>query len=141
MTMEDQITLEEWKESLDHKTFVGCESCVCRHCLFWWSSRCRYGECWDDHRAIIDPYDKAHPDQPLRKLWSNWDKLGEQAHWCRGGITYPIHYCKSFVKYKGQQVKTCLKANVSVFQDGYISCGIIDSVGCERCYEEFEVNQ
>ena len=141
MTMEDQITLEEWKESLDHKTFVGCESCVCRHCLFWWSSRCRYGECWDDHRAIIDPYDKAHPDQPLRKLWSNWDKLGEQAHWCRGGITYPIHYCKSFVKYKGQQVKTCLKANVSVFQDGYISCGIIDSVGCERCYEEFEMNQ
>lgn len=141
MTMEDQITLKEWKESLDHKTFVGCESCVCRHCLFWWSSRCRYGECWDDHRAIINPYDKAHPDQPLRKLWSNWDKLGEQAHWCRGGITYPIHYCKSFVKYKGQQVKTCLKANVSVFQDGYISCGIIDSVGCERCYEEFEVNQ
>lgn len=139
--MEDQITLGEWSKSLDHKTFAGCAGCICRKCLYWWSSRCRYGECWDDHRAIIDPYDKAHPDQPFRKLWSNWDKLGEQAHWCRGGIIYPIHYCKSFVKYKGQQVKTCLKANVSVFQDGYISCGIIDSVGCERCYEEFEVNQ
>lgn len=25
--MEDQITLEEWSESLDHKTFVGCERC------------------------------------------------------------------------------------------------------------------
>ena len=136
-----QISLKEWERSFNHKTFVGCESCVCRHCLFWWSSRCRYGECWDDHRAIIDPYDKAHPDQPLWKLWSNWDKLGEQAHWCRGGITYPIHYCKSFVKYKDQQVKTCLKANVSIFQDGYIDCSIIDSVGCEKCYEEFERRQ
>lgn len=136
-----QISLKEWERSFNHKTFVGCESCVCRHCLFWWSSRCRYGECWDDRRAIFNPYDKAHPNQPPRTFWSNWDKPGEQAHWCRGGTTYPIHYCKSFVKYKGQQVKTCLKANVSIFQDGYIDCSIIDSVGCEKCYEEFERRQ
>lgn len=136
--MKGQISLKEWERSLNYKTFAGCGSCICRHCLYWWSSRCRYGECWDDRRAIFNPYDKAHPDQAPRTHWSNWDKSGEQAHWCRGGTTYPIRYCESFVKYKGQQVKTCLKANVSVFQDGYILCGIIASVGCEKCYEEFE---
>lgn len=139
--VEGQINLEEWKQSINHKVYAGCTGCICRRCLYWWSSRCPYGECWDDHRAIIDPYDKAHPDQPLRTAWSNWNKPGEQAYWCRGGENYPIHYCKHFVKYKGQQVKTCLKANVSIFQDGYISCSIIDSVGCGKCYEEFERRQ
>ena len=70
--------------------------------------------------------------------WSNWNKPGEQAHWCRGGTFYPTYTCKHFVKYKGQQVKTCLKYNVSVFQDGYIECGLVDTLGCEKCYEEFE---
>lgn len=141
IAMEGQMSLEEWQKSVENKVKFSCTACICKNCLYWWSSRCPYGECWDDHRAIIDPYDKAHPGQAPRTLWSNWNKKGEQAHWCRGGSFYPIRYCEHFVKYKGQQVKTCLKANVSVFQDGYISCGIIDSVGCERCYEEFEVNQ
>ena len=42
------------------------------------------------------------------------------------------------VKYKGQQVKECLKENVSVFQDGYIRCGLVENLGCEKCYKEFE---
>lgn len=33
-----------------------------------------------------------------------------------------IPHCEHFVKHTGQQVKECLKANVSVFQDGYIQC-------------------
>ena len=36
------------------------------------------------------------------------------------------------------QIKTCLKANVAIFQDGYIECGIINTFGCQRCYEEWE---
>ena len=92
----------------------------------------------DDHRANTDPYNKAHPGKPPRTYWSNWNKPGEQEHWCRGGENYPVTYCPHFVKYKGQQVKTCLKANVSVFQDGYIDCNLVESFGCEACYREFE---
>ena len=131
-----QISMEEYLQSR-RKIFPTCGDCVCRKCLYWWSSRCPYGGCWDDYRAEADPYDVAHPNQPPRKWWSNWDKSGEQAHWCRGGDLYPISYCPHFVKYQGQVVKHCLIANVSVFQDGYIGCEIVDSIGCQECYKRF----
>lgn len=51
----------------DDVTFGGCGQCVCRNCLYWWSDRCPYGGCWDNHRAEIDPYDKAHPDKSPRE--------------------------------------------------------------------------
>lgn len=132
-----QITISEYIQNRLQTLWGGCTGCVCRNCLYWQSQRCPYGECWDDHRAVTDPYDKAHPEKPLRKGWSNWDRQGEQAHWCRGGQNYPVYYCPNFVKYRGQQVKTCLKANVVIFQDGYVDCCLIDSFGCERCYKEF----
>lgn len=135
--MNGQITLEEYLKSR-RKIFPTCGDCVCRSCLYWWSSRCPYGKCYDDHRAEADPYDAAHPNQPPRKWWSNWDKPGEQAHWCRGGDFYPISYCPHFVKYQGQVVKHCLLANVSIFQDGYIRCSMVDSIGCQECYRRFE---
>lgn len=135
--IEGQITIEEYLTQRPKLVLGGCTVCICKNCLYWWSSRCPHGKCWDDYRAIINPYDRAHPDEPPRKWWSDWDKPGEQARWCRGGVNYPIYYCADFIKYKGQQVKTCLKSNVSVFQDGYIGCDIIKSVGCEKCYEEF----
>lgn len=135
--MSYQITFDEYLKNRDKPTWGGCE-CICNNCLYWWSRRCPYGDCYDDHRAKADPYDKAHPGEPPRKQWSDWNKPGEQAHWCRGGIFYPAYYCEHFVKYKGQQVKECIKANVSVFQDGYIHCSMIDSYGCERCYAELE---
>ena len=49
-----------------------------------------------------------------------------------------IQHCEHFVKYKGQQVKECLKANIAVFQDGYIDCSLINSIGCEQCYKELK---
>lgn len=135
--MNEQMTLSQYM--IQHPEFVlgGCFGCCCRKCLYWWSQRCPYGECYDDLRAQSEPYDKAHPDKTPRTGWSDWDKPGEQAYWCRGGVCYPAYSCGHFVKYKGQQVKACLKAVVSVFQDGYISCSIVDTVGCDRCYEEF----
>lgn len=136
--MNGQITLEEWNNSRVKHTWGGCTDCACRNCLYWWSSRCPYGECWDDHRAKADPYNKTHPGEPPRTYWSAWNKPGEQEHWCRGGRFYPISYCAEFVKYKGQQVKTCLKANVSIFQDGYIDCSLVENMGCKACYREFE---
>jgi len=57
---------------------------------------------------------------------------------CKGGICYPAVPCARFVKYTSQIVKECLKANVSVFQDGYISCSLIEDYGCEKCLNEFE---
>lgn len=132
-----QITLEEYLQSR-RKMFPTCGDCVCYSCLYWWSERCPYGECWDDYRAEADPYDAAHPDQPPRKWWLNWNKPGEQEHWCRGGNLYPVSYCPHFVKYQGQIVKHCLFANVSVFQDGYIGCSIVNSIGCQEYYRRFE---
>lgn len=135
--MYDQINFEEYIVS-QRKIFPSCSDCVCNHCLFHCSGRCPYGNCFDDKRALEHPYDAAHPGEPLRTAWSNWDKPGEQAHWCRGGIFYPSTYCKDFIKYKGCEVKECLKENVVVYQDGYIGCSLVDTFGCENCYKEFE---
>ena len=118
-------------------TSCTCSQCACYDCLYWWSFRCPYGECFDDRRAIVDPYTSYHP---IRKTWSHWDAPGEQEHWCRAGSFYPISNteCSHYVHYEGQTVKTCLKANVSVFQDGYIDCSLVSNWGCRKCYEEFE---
>ena len=134
--IQGQMTIEEYVKNRVGVS-PGCSGCVCQRCLYWWSGRCPYGGCWDDHRAQVDPYDRAHPDKPPRRAWSNWDAPGEQAHWCRGGIFYPIYFCQHFAEYEGQTVKGCLKENVSIFQDGYIRCGLVDSLGCEKCYEDF----
>lgn len=134
---EGQITLTDYIIDRNNVTFKLCGQCVCDNCLYWWSSRCPYGGCYDDWRAEIDPYDKAYPNQPSRTAWSNWDKPGEQAHWCWGGTLYPVHYCPGFTKYKGCQIKECLKCNVAVYQDGYIDCSLVDTLGCEACYREF----
>ena len=134
--IDGQISITEYLSTRDGR-FPSCSSCICDNCLYWWSSRCTYGGCYDDIRAEQNPYDKAHPDKSPRTAWSNWNKPGEQAHWCRGGVFYPVSYCDKFVKYKGSRVENCLRCNVQVFQDGYIDCALVDSVGCERCYEEF----
>jgi hypothetical protein len=48
-------------------------------------------------------------------------KIGARyKRWRRGGESYPVSYCSHFAKYMGQEVKTCLLANVGVFQDGYV---------------------
>ena len=76
----------------------------------------------------------------MRKVWTNWDQPGEQAHWCRGGAFYPVDTCPHFIRYEQDKtlVRSCLKENVQVFQDGYILCGLVNTLGCERCYQEFE---
>ncbi len=74
--IEGQLSIEDL---LDNKSCTGsCGKCVCRSCLYWWSRRCPYGDCYDDHRAKTDPYDKAHPNEPPRTAWSNWNKPGER---------------------------------------------------------------
>ena len=30
------------------------------------------------------------------------------------------------------------KRNVAVYQDGYIDCSLVDTLGCTACYQEFE---
>ena len=131
-----QISIEEFLKSnrsvIDH-----CGNCICKKCLYWWSSRCPYGECYAGKRAKEDPYDKRFPERTPRTSWSDWDKPGEQEHWCRGGSFYPVSYCDKFVKYKGCEVKYCIKAVITEFQDGYISCPLVDNIGCEACYRDF----
>lgn len=133
--MQGQMDFNQYLQQ-QHKSARGCSSCACRSCLLWWSSRCSYGKCYDDKRAIEEPYDKVHPDKPPRTGWSNWKT--DQAFWCRGGTFYPITYCEKFIKYAGCEIKECLTANVAVFQDGYIECSLVEHMGCEACYREFE---
>lgn len=136
-TMEDQINIFEYMaKEYPKMSLNGCGNCICRHCLYWWSNRCPFGKCWDDHRAQVNPYDKAHPDGPQRTGWSNWKT--DQAYWCRGGVCYPAYECEIYVKYTGQRVETCLDANVQVFQDGYILCSLVDIARCKQCYERWE---
>ena len=132
--IEGQMNLLEMYYALE--VSMGCDSCVCKRCLYWWSDRCPYGRCYDDLRAEDDPYPKAHPGEPPRKFWSDWQKPGEQEHWCRGGVFYASYWCWHYVRYTGQQVRTCMECNVSVFQDGYIQCSY--PPGCEECYQRFE---
>lgn len=120
----------------EERSAMSCGDCLCHDCLLWWQGRCPNGGCYDDRRAMIKPYDVAHPNEPPRKQWSDWKT--EQAFWCRGGIFYPQHICGSYVHYKGSEIKECIMANVQVFQDGYISCSCIDNIGCEECYRRLE---
>lgn len=113
----------------------GCGDCVCKTCLMWWSSRCPYGGCYDDYRATANPYDKAHPNEPPRTAWTDWE--GDQAHWCRGAAFYPSAHCDHYVKYLGSVVSDCLGANVQRFQDGFMRCGYGEIVDCETCYKQF----
>lgn len=133
--MNGQIDIFEYLASLPDVIWGGCGPCICNRCLYWWSGRCPNGHCFDDKRAVDDPYDKAHSGKPPRTAWSNWNKPGEQAHWCRGGTFYPAYQCSHFKKYMGQKIETCIRANISVYQDGYIHCSLANTVGCEACYE------
>lgn len=112
-----------------------CSDCICRSCLLWWSKRCPYGGCWDEHRAKVDPW-----PGPVRSQWTNWGQPGEQAHWCRGGALYPVDSCPDFIRYEPDKaiVQDCLKGVVVKYQDGYIQCSMIDVYGCEECYRRFE---
>lgn len=61
-----------------------------------------------------------------------------EAQHCRGGLFYPTVPCEKYVKYTDQTIKECLKANVQIFQDGYMVCCLIENYGCEKCYVEYE---
>ena len=139
--MKGQIDFESYLQEIrirEEKPIKTCGDCICNSCLLHWSDRCPYGKCYDDNRAKDDPYDKSHPDNPPRKSWTRWAEPGEQEHWCRGGSFYPVRGCREFIKYWGQEIRECIGANVQVFQDGYICCSIVDTMGCEWCYERFK---
>ena len=112
-----------------------CGDCICRYCLYWWSSRCPYGQCFDDLRAKENPFDEKYPHRSPRKLWSDWAKDGEQAHWCRGGIVYPTDHCEYFEQYTGQRIVRCVEAQTQEFQDGYVICLIRENMSCTTCME------
>ena len=118
----------------------GCKDC-CNRCLNWWTRKCPYGNCFDSWRSMHFPRIKITGEK--REGWSHCDEPGEQDHWCRGGILKSVDVskvCDSFVKYEPDKThcETCLFANVTVFQDGYIQCSLVDSIGCEKCMEIFE---
>ncbi len=131
-----QIDIFQYLSEMSVSMSCGC--CVCKNCLYWWSSRCPYGRCFDDKRSRTDPYDKAHLEESPRTGWSAWNQPGEQAHWCRGGRFYPTRYCESFVKYEGSVIEECTGCNIQVFQDGYISCSMKETMGCEACISQSE---
>lgn len=137
--MKGQIELLDYLKSIEQpKPKFSCSDCYCKDCLYWWSSRCPYGICWDDHRAEANPYTKTFQDNPPRTGWSDWSKRGEQEHWCRGGMFYPERKCKHYVKYKGQSIEECVDVNIAVFQDGYVQCSLKEAIGCDACIARAE---
>ena len=46
--------------------------------------------------------------------------------------------CKDFVRYEGSVVKSCFMQNIQVFQDGFIRCGLVDTMGCMECMKRWE---
>jgi hypothetical protein len=112
---------------------AACSDCLCYYCLYYWSERCPYGGCYDDHRAQADPYTDHYPE---RHLWSDSHKPGEQAHWCRGGNLYPTEECPYFEQYEGQKIEQCYRAMISTFQDGYRSCSMMVNGTCEKCLRD-----
>lgn len=131
---EGQMELSDFlKISENPSPQMYCKDCYCKTCLLWWSHRCVYGKCWDDFRAKENPYNKAFPDKPPRTGWSNWNKPGEQEHWCRGGAFYPERKCDHYVEYTGCTIEDCIAAPIQLFQDGFLICTLKDSIGCEAC--------
>lgn len=118
----------------------GCGDCICKDCMRWCQSKCPFGACRDDWRATVNPYDAAHGGV-IRKQWSDWNKPGEQAHWCRGGICYPAHICEHYVQYQKPDVQYCLNATVTKWADGTIICSLVDAIGCEECMRRWEERQ
>ena len=117
-------------------SITGCGDCICVKCLYYNSGReCEYGTCYDDMRAKYNPY-----PYETRKSWSDWNKPGEQEHWCRGGTFYRCDQCDKFVPYDDRktQVLSCLEATVLKYQDGYQWCPLVEPVGCTECYRRFE---
>lgn len=133
--MEHQITLDEY--AAGRKKTLSYSGCVCEKCLYWWSGRCPYGKCYDDYRAKTEPFDKVQEQTP-RTGWSDWNKPGEQKHWCRGGIFYPATYCEHFAKYAGSTVEDCVAAPIEIFQNGFIRCALKDNITCEECIRRVE---
>ena len=115
-----------------------CSACVCKTCLWYQSGRCPYGGCYDDLRAREQPWAGR-----VRTSWSNWERPGEQAHWCRGGSFYPVRQCDEYAAYDGGKhtVEECLLSNIERFQDGFIRCSLVENTGCEECYRQFEQRQ
>ncbi len=128
-----------------HIEIGGCGNCLCKECLLGRSGRCPYGSCYDNWRNKHKPYDKEYPNNPPRTLWTNWKT--DQGFWCRGGIFYPADMCSEYIRFDKSKtyIKECLEANVKVYQDGYISCSLIECLGCEYCYnrlmEKMEVEE
>lgn len=120
--------------------FGGCNGCICDTCMRWWQGRCPYGGCWDDRRAEIMPYNGEHPGV-VRTAWTDWNKPGEQAHWCRGGSFYPTKMCEHYVEYQRPMVRECLCAVVQVWPDGYVDCSMVEAIGCEACMRSWEEKQ
>jgi hypothetical protein len=43
----------------------------------------------------------------------------------------------AYVEYTGSIVRQCLEATTEIYQDGYIHCPIIDTIGCIECEKRF----
>lgn len=113
---------------------AGCSGCLCVSCLKYHARSCPNGGCYDDWRAAHQPY----PGEE-RRSWSEWNKPGEQAHWCRGGMFYEAKSCGDFVEYDAGQhtLHDCFGETVERFQDGTILCGFNEIMGCKKCIEMY----
>ena len=44
--------------------------------------------------------------------------------------------CPEFVQYTGQNIESCYRSGIQVFQDGYRICSSMVNGSCEKCLRE-----
>lgn len=81
----------------------------------------------------ISFFEKLTPEQ---KVWRCGKCLYYISHRCRNNKECPDQL--DYIRHTGYQVRQCLFATTAVYQDGYIHCPILESYGCEWCFERFE---
>lgn len=67
-------------------------------------------------------------------------RCGEKCGECDSIHYNQVYDCPKYAKRDDSQTRVhdCLEAVVVVYQDGYISCSLVDAVGCEECYKRFQ---
>lgn len=115
---------------------AGCGDCICQKCCRKDSGSCPYGECYDDYRSLMNPRTDRLGAAAERHGRPYYDEVKHR--WCIFGVFFPAEQCAEFIPKDGTYITQCLTTLVTHYPDGVQFCPIVNSVGCQFCYERFD---
>ena len=136
-----------WKYGVTYKEHV------CGNCRYYGAGEYSYGICTNEQvkthtKGVIENGEKVFVDS--KEYWggahacSKFVKKEEKN--CYHCLYHESFRCcnekscpegMSYIEYTGSLVKQCIYATTEVYQDGYIHCPVLDSIGCKVCMERF----